>query len=70
MVNKVVSGVPEPKTQPSNGSLTNMPTQAELKQFNEVEKPVLMRNIQKSWGNIVRKARELNGRIRYVDKSS
>jgi hypothetical protein len=59
-----------PKQHAKGGSITNMPTQAEVASFEKNVKPGLVSAIQKNWGQIMRKARSLNGAIRFHDKAT
>jgi hypothetical protein len=67
--NKQSPQTPAPREHAKGGSLTNMPTPAQIAAFEKDVKPGLIADIRKNWGNVVRKARSLNGSIRYHDKA-
>lgn len=61
---------PAPKTQAGSGSLTNMPSHAEIERWNREEKPKIIAGIRESWRQIQTKARQLNGAVRLYDQSA
>lgn len=64
---KFIEGTPEPKQQASGGSLTNMPTQAELAAWNRDVKPKIQAGVKKTWEQIKQFQRKLNDKVLLKD---
>ena len=56
------------KSEPSSGSLTNMPTQDEMAIFERDVKPGLIAGIRKAHWENKKKFDRLNGATRYTDR--
>jgi len=56
------------KSEPSAGSLTNMPNRDEMAIFEKEVKPGLIAGIRKAHWQNKQKFQRLNGAVRYVDR--